>query len=282
MIGLNTKASTSSSSSLISLGGLSQSSHEDANDDYLGVLSAPSSAAASLGAGRELSVTDEDSWEREREQVWNQEKERRLRDVNWQASLCTLRQGSDKLSGERQHRTSSRKPPVPVTRGPIKSTRVEPTYEENEDFEGRMTVESRVQRKWARWLCCSFAANAKPHWCSDQATPELPLPESVTNSVLMALILGQLLPPSALPPSLVVLMTSRKGKRQEQWVAGKAQGAGERTASSIRRILDDSLRILQTRSDGTKTLPGTFSVQIPCLTPQKSCSCISFLGHMRL
>jgi len=115
-----------------------------------------------------------------------------------------------------------------------------------EELEGRKTVEARVERRWARWLCRSaLVSNPTPHWCSDLKAPELPLPDDVKSSVLMALILGQLLPPSALPPSLVAMMTSMKEK--EKWNTDKV-------SSAVRRIIDQALAVLQSR-DSTRTMP---------------------------
>ena len=288
-------AAPASSSSSLSIGVLSQSSHSDeGEDDYLGVMSGQLSAASSVSSTTRLLETHgssthnlgnrsrsrsrsreqplvqaEASWEREREQVWEQEKERRLRNKSWQASMGrspvgSSRQGSSRGdAGRSPQRRSPRKPPVPVLRRGVKSVRVGAAKEQEapEEMDGRMTVESRVQRTWALWLCRSFAASPTPQWCSGKGAPQLPVPEHVKSSVLIALILGQLLPPSALPPSLVTLMVENKGKGHEKWISGKAQGAGEKVSSSVRRIIGDALRVLQTRMpDSGRTLPGTLPV----------------------
>ena len=124
-----------------------------------------------------------------------------------------------------------------------------------EELEGRKTVEARVMRKWARWLCrCALVPSPTPQWCSDLRAPELPLPDDVKISVLMALILGQVLPPSALPPSLVSTMTSIKEK--ERWSADKDEGKGEKISSVVRRVIDQALSVLRKRvSDRGKTMP---------------------------
>jgi len=278
-------AASASLSSSPSLGVLSQSSHSEGEDDYLGILSGLSSAAASSTAGSPTTrildqplVYAEESWEREREQVWEQEKERRLRDKSWQASMGSRSPVGSTRQGTATQRRSPRKPPLPVLRGVVKSLRVEAKEPEaTADMEGRMTVESKVQHTWARWLCRSFAASPTPHWCSGRGAPKLPVPEHVKSSVLMALILGQLLPPSALPPSLVTLMMEHKGKGPEKWASGKAQSAGEKATSSVRRIIGDALRVLQERMpDGGKTLPGILP---RCLFPipiKTLCSSLCF------
>jgi hypothetical protein len=283
-------AAPASLSSSPSLGVLSQSSHSEGEDDYLGILSGLSSAAASSTAGSSTTrmldqplVYAEESWEREREQVWEQEKERRLRDKSWQASMGSRSPvGSTRqVRAEAElnpQRRSPRKPQLPVLRGVVKSVRVEAKEPEaTADMDGRMTVESKVQHTWARWLCRSFAASPTPHWSSGRGAPKLPVPEHVKSSVLMALILGQLLPPSALPPSLVTLMMEHKGKGPEKWTSGKAQSAGEKATSSVRRIIGDALRVLQERMpDGGKTLPGILP---RCLLPipiKTLCSTLCF------
>ena len=139
-----------------------------------------------------------------------------------------------------------------------------------------MTVESKVQRTWAQWLCRSFAASPTPHWCSGRGAPKLPVPEHVKSSVLMALILGQLLPSSALPSSLVTLMMEHKGKGPEKWASGKAQSAGEKATSSVRRIIGDALRVLQERMpDGGKTLPGILPRCLFLIPIKTLCFCAS-------
>lgn len=124
-----------------------------------------------------------------------------------------------------------------------------------EELEGRKTVEARVLRKWARWLCRSaLASSPTPHWCSDLKAPELPLPEDVKTSVLMALILGQVLPPSMMPPSLVSTLTSIKEK--ERWNVEKDTSKGEKISSVVRRIIEQALSALRNRvSEKGKTLP---------------------------
>ena len=271
-------AAPASLSSSPSLGVLSQSSQSEGEDEYLGILSGLSSAAASSTAGSSTT-----------RMLDQQEKERRLRDKSWptQASVGSrspvgsTRQGRSRAEADRRsspQRRSPRKPPLPVLRGVVKSVRGEAKEQEaTAEMDGRMTVESKVQHTWAQWLCRSFAASPTPHWCSGRGAPKLPVPEHVKSPVLMALILGQLLPPSALPPSLVILMMEHKGKGPEKWASGKAQSAGEKATSSVRRILGDALRVLQQRMpDGGKTLPGILP---RCLLPipiKTLCSSLCF------
>jgi hypothetical protein len=245
----NHNLKTVSSSSSISLGVMSHTSQEFSDEEFIGISVPSSIAGDDLQSKREKEDHDDDSWEREREALWEQEKERRLTDKSWQASM-----GVPAISPRR----GSRKPPVPVQRrGYSRTVTIQEKHEKHAELEGRMTVESRVERLWARWLCRSFVANPVPHWCSGRDATKLPLPEDVKSSVLIALILGQLLPPSALSPSLVALMTEPKGERKEKWITGKTQGASEKVVNSSRRIIEDALRMLQTHVPDTgKPLPG--------------------------
>ena len=245
----NHNLKTVSSSSSISLGVISHTSQELSDEEFIGISVPSSIAGDDLHGKMENEDDDDDSWEREREALWEQEKERRLRDKSWQASM-----GVPAISPRR----SSRKPAVPVQRrGYSRTVTIQEKHEKHAELEGRMTVESRVERLWARWLCRSFVANPVPHWCSGRDATKLPLPEDVKSSVLIALILGQLLPPSALSPSLVALMTEPKGERKEKWITGKTQGASEKVVNSSRRIIEDALRMLQAQVPDTgKPLPG--------------------------
>jgi len=228
---------------------VSPSSSITSDEEIIGISVPSSIAGDDLQSKREKEDHDDDSWEREREALWEQEKERRLTDKSWQASM-----GVPAISPRR----GSRKPPVPVQRrGYSRTVTIQEKHEKHAELEGRMTVESRVERLWARWLCRSFVANPVPHWCSGRDATKLPLPEDLKSSVLIALILGQLLPPSALSPSLVALMTEPKGERKEKWITGKTQGASEKVVNSSRRIIEDALRMLQTHVPDTgKPLPG--------------------------
>jgi hypothetical protein len=257
-------ASPPSSASTISFQALS---HSEGDTDDAPMYSAPSSEFATGDEQQSDGADSGDSWERERDAAWELEKERRLHDETWQAAMglrnSSISRSDHNNTGSKEAVQSPRrrvpvKPPLPALhiarakRAGVQKSKAE----EAEELEGVMTVEARVERTWARWLCRSLVASPVPHWCNHKGTPRLPLPEDVKSGVLMTLILGQLLPVSELPPSLVILMTEGKGRGEERWLTGKSQGAGEKVTNAVRRIVNEARRVLHSKSsDGGKALP---------------------------
>ena len=261
VLGLQSEQASSSS---LSFGALSQSSLDG---DDVG-CEGERQPALELHRGLRLRVGPSN-----RECPWRAVEPKRKEERMGPGSRSPLRQqrsstdlgadsSTDVSSTQRLQRRSPRKPLVPTlnTKGRSKPRAQvqEEKHDAREELEGTKTIESRVENIWARWLCRSLAGTPTPHWCGHKDAPPLPLPAEIDSSVVMALILGQLLPPSALPPALVSLMTGRQSKGPEKWVSVKAQGAGEKRSSAVRRVVDDALRVLQRRSStlpNCKTLP---------------------------